>query len=78
MSRRSQKRKLKDGKHERAWQIYWEAYNKWLRREPPWWRIFAHYKWRCERPYKPKDADEYGALYEKYCYHRRWKLYGWR
>lgn len=65
MSRKSQKRKLRDMKHLRAIQVYNRAYNNWRRREPSKWRIFTWLRWRSEKPRKPKDAAEYDEL-------RRW------
>lgn len=73
MSRRSQKRKLRDKKHQRAYEIYWEAYCKWKRREPPMWRIFAWFRWASEEPRKPKDAAEYDELYDKYAVKPIWR-----
>ena len=76
MSRRSQKRKLRDKKHLRAYKIYSKAYCEWKRREPPVWRIFTWLRWKSERPYKPKDAVEYDELYDKYG--RYWERITWR
>lgn len=70
MSRKSQKRKLNDKHRHDLAMKYWDAYHQWRRREPPLWRIFAHYKWKQERPYKPKWIDERDLLLDKYHYIR--------
>ena len=66
LSRRSKKRKIYDKHHKRSWEVFQKKYDKWRRREPSRWHIFAWLKWRSERPYKSKDAIEYEKLYDKY------------
>lgn len=70
MSRRSQKRKLKDKRRNELVMQYWDAYHEWRRREPSRLRIFAWFKWKSERPYKPKKVDERDELLDKYSWIR--------
>ena len=76
MSRKSQKRKLRDMKHLRAIEAYNRTYNNWRRREPSKWHIFTWLRWRSEKPRKPKDAVEYDELIGKHG--RYWERSPWR
>ena len=67
MSRRSQKRKLKDPRRRELVRQYWRAYSEWANSEPSCWRIVAWLKWRARRPHMPKWVEEYDELHERYC-----------
>ena len=50
----SQKREKKKRQNERM--EFTREYNKWLEREPKWWRIFKHRKWLSQKP-KRKEVE---------------------
>lgn len=70
MSRKSKYRKAMDKRRDELFKQYLKRYYDWLSRKPSRWRIFAHMKWKAERPHKPKWIDEYRELWHEYPWYR--------